>query len=115
MAVNCELCFATIQAAPGKVRVRDGVARHNSECTWSVRSGQSLSIEDGSVGGRRIYRSRQGSCGHVVPHVVCETRVGAVAQASVGVSVPVRLSKRRRGSAVVPKRHQIKHLEFLLP
>jgi hypothetical protein len=55
MAVNCELCFATIQAAPGKVRVRDGVARHNSECTWSVRSGQSLSIEDGQlVGGVSI-------------------------------------------------------------
>jgi hypothetical protein len=55
MAVNCELCFATIQPAPGKVRVRDGVARLNSECTWSVRSGQSLSIEDGQlVGGVSI-------------------------------------------------------------
>jgi hypothetical protein len=26
--------------------------RHNSKCTWSVRYGQSFSIEDGSVGGR---------------------------------------------------------------
>jgi hypothetical protein len=29
---------------------------HNSKCTWSVRSGQSFSIEDGSVGGRSAER-----------------------------------------------------------